>query len=146
MDPTGTGLAIHYNKWRDVEVRGVHDCFEALPEDAFAGVKAGDVLWKRSEPYAHSAGKVYGYEKIEVTGVRPTDHGVKVDYTGSVTGGMSILRPHTFFTLANADGLAALVEEHGNKITHLHDPQYDEQIATARKEFEAGWDAQGLPR
>ena len=146
MDPTGTGLAIHYNKWRDVEVRGVYDCFEALPEDAFAGVKKGDVLWKSSEPYAHSAGKVYGYERIEVTGVLQTDHGTQVDYNGAVTGGISTLRPHTFFRLSDAEGLAALVAKHGHKITHVHDPQYGDQLATARNDFEAAWDAQGLPR
>ena len=146
MDATGTGLVIHYHKWRNVEVREVHDCFEALPEDAFAGVKKGDILWKSSELYAHSVGKVYGYERIKITSVRQTDHETEVDYTGNIVSGVSTLEPHTFFILADADGLAALVEEHGNKITHLHDPQYDEQLATARKKFEGRWDAKGLPR
>lgn len=146
MDPTGTGLAIHYNKWRGVEIREIHNCFEALPEEAFAGVKKGDVLWQISEPYAHSAGKVYGYERIEVTNIRQTDHGIQVDYCGSVTNGRSTLKPRRLFTLSDTDGLAALVKEHGHKITHVHDPKHDKQLAIIRKGFEVAWDLKGLPQ
>ena len=144
MDPTGTGLAIHYNKWRNVDVSGVHDCFEALP--AVATVKQGDVLWKHCELYAYAAGKVYGFEQVIVTEVRQTTNGTQVDYQGSTTGGMSTLRPGVFYQLSDADGLASLVAKYGDKITSVHASERAAEIADVRKSFEADWDASGRPR
>ena len=146
MDPTGTGRVIYYNMWREVEIKEVHDCFKALSKDAFAEVKVGDVLWQSSEPYAYSAGKVYGYDKIEVVEVRPTNNGIQVYYGGPFARGMFILGRGAFYKLTDEEGLAALVKEHGHKITHLHDPAHDAEIASVRNAFEGEWDARGLPR
>ncbi len=147
MDPTGTGLAIYYNYWRNVEIREVCDCFKELPPVATdVTVKQGDVLWKRCEPYAYAAGKVYGFEQITVTDVHLTDHGTQVDYRGSVTGGMSTIKPGVFYQLSDECGLAGLVAKHGDKITSVHESERAAELADIRKSFEAEWDARGLPR
>lgn len=113
-DPTQTGLAIYYNEWRDFDVNGVRGCFEPIPDRDFRKVEVGDVLWKQCEPNVGSAGKVYGYQRIAVTGVHKTDRRVQVDHRD----GMSTLSPDGFYRLSNADELAALVRRHGDKITH----------------------------
>jgi len=147
MDPTGTGLAIHYNLWRNVDVSEVRDCFEALPAVATAAtVKQGDVLWKDCEPYAYAAGKVYGFEQIMITDVCLTDHGTQVHYRGSVTGGMSTIKPGVFYQLSDADGLAALVAKHGDKITSVHASENVAEIADVRRSFEDAWDLSGRQR
>ncbi len=143
MDPTGTGLAIHYNRWRNVSVNEVHGCFEAL---SGAMIKQGDILWKRCEPYAHAAGKVYGYEQIMVTDVSLTDHGTQVHYHGSVNAGISTVRPGVFYQLSDENGLAALVAKYGDKITSVHDSKRNAELASLRESFEVDWDRRGLPR
>lgn len=57
-------LVIYYNKWRDVDVPEVHECFSPLRRSDLRTIKRGDSLWRQSEPYAYAAGKVYGYERI----------------------------------------------------------------------------------
>ncbi|MEK6862381.1 MAG: hypothetical protein AABY07_10555 [Nanoarchaeota archaeon] len=90
----------YYNRWRGVDLPQVRECFKKLSPGEIASLKPGDEIWYDDEPY-HLNGKVYGYTRAVV----------------KRTPSKSEAASPILWRLTNPQGLKALIEEHGEKIT-----------------------------
>ena len=66
-------------------------------------------------------GRVYGYQRVKITGVQQTPRGVLVSYSGAVSSGIKMAGPNTFYRLSDSDKLADLVRQHGHALTRIND-------------------------
>ncbi len=113
-----------YNRWREVDLPSVRECFERLSPQEILTLKPGDEVWYNDEPY-HLNGKVYGYTRGIIKETPP-----KNDIASTV-----------LFKLTHPRNLKTLIEEHGDKITSPISS--DERKAFDR--FQEVWRVAGLP-
>ena len=151
-------LVIFYNRWRNVAVPEVHDCFEIIPETTLKAIKRGNTYWIRSEPYAYAAGKVYGYERIKIVGTHTTVHVEErgkesetlryIDFNGALCSGSLLVESNilSLYRLTDQAKLEELVRKYGDQITHVHDAEHHRHLVDLRRAFEAEWDHRGFPR
>lgn len=114
-------LAVYYNRWRGVEIKGIGACFDRLEEKDYETISPGDELWVDPDPL-HPNGKVYGFAKVKVSNVEddPDGKNKRVHYSGRFVGsGFSNTCLGRFYQLTDTDALETLVAEHGDKMTDL---------------------------
>ena len=119
-------LRIIYFRNNSIEVPEVNDCFEAIVQDDFDKLGAGDVIWMRESFSPRGA-----YVKVTVKNIRNEPNGKYLTYTGEpvpfgedgLPGERDGLLPwHGMCKLVNPDKLIDLVGQYKNQITSCRQP------------------------
>ncbi|MEK7602164.1 MAG: hypothetical protein AAB472_01640 [Patescibacteria group bacterium] len=99
---------IYSNHWTDFRNKDIGALFECIPAEELAKFEPGATIWVDSE---HPNGKVYGYDRAELTSVSDRGTHVSIGYKGPhITGGASVPKKKGWHKINRCTDPTRLVE------------------------------------
>lgn len=110
---------IYYNRAEGLDVPEVHDYFSPIKNlDQLKALKAGESLWERDSELSPDGG-VSGFTLLQLKKVTPHGKSIRIAYGGLFTGEQNVTNQNlgNLFTLKNPEGLTALINKYGDRLT-----------------------------